>query len=107
MFLFTVSTYVRSIEAHGYALSLSFATMFSRDAITLALSDGVLVASTAICVPFAKAVSKGWIKYYWTGLILQHALQTFILFTAVSWTFNRSELILRHSYRLLLIRCMS
>lgn len=63
--------------------------MFSKDARTLALSDAVLVLSTGICVPFAKAVSKGWIKYYWTGVVLQHALQTFTLFAAIKWTFNR------------------
>ncbi|KAJ7504313.1 MBOAT, membrane-bound O-acyltransferase family-domain-containing protein [Mycena galericulata] len=89
MFLFTVSTYVRSIETSGYALNLGFATMFSRDAITLAISDAVLVSATALCVPFAKAVSKGWIRYYWTGLILQHVVQTTALVSAISWTFNR------------------
>ncbi|KAJ7782059.1 MBOAT, membrane-bound O-acyltransferase family-domain-containing protein [Mycena maculata] len=89
MFIFTVSTYVRSIETSGYALNLRFATMFSRDAITLAISDAVLVGATALCVPFAKAISKGWIRYYWTGLILQHAIQTFALVSAISWTFNR------------------
>jgi sterol O-acyltransferase len=89
MFLFAVRTYVRSLESNGYVLSLAFATLLSRDAIMLALSDGILVASTAICVPFSRAVSKGWIRYYWTGVILQHLLQTTILFTVVIWTFNR------------------
>jgi sterol O-acyltransferase len=63
--------------------------MFSRDARMLALSDAVLVLSTGICVPFAKAVSRGWIKYYWTGVVIQHTFQTFILFAAIKWTFNR------------------
>ena len=89
MFLFTVRTYISSMEQNGYPLNFAFATMFSRDAITLAISDTVLVLTTGICVPFAKAISKGWIKYYWTGLVLQHILQTFVLFTAVTWTFNR------------------
>jgi hypothetical protein len=89
MFLFTLRTYIRSLETNGYALSLAFATMFSKDAMTLVVSDAVLVASTAICVPFAKAISKGWMPYYWTGLILQHFLQSLILFGAVTWTFNR------------------
>jgi sterol O-acyltransferase len=40
-------------------------------------------------VPFAKAVSRGWIKYYSTGVILQHLLQASILFSAIKWTFNR------------------
>ncbi|KAF8269797.1 MBOAT, membrane-bound O-acyltransferase family-domain-containing protein [Lactarius quietus] len=89
LFIWTVRTYVRSIETHGAPLNFQFATMISKDARTLAISDVVLVLSTGICVPFAKAVSKGWIKYYWTGVLIQHALQTFILFAAVKWTFNR------------------
>ncbi|KAI0285808.1 MBOAT, membrane-bound O-acyltransferase family-domain-containing protein [Russula aff. rugulosa BPL654] len=89
LFIWTVRTYVRSIETEGAPLNLRFATMISRDARTLALSDAVLVLSTGICVPFAKAVSRGWIKYYWTGVILQHLLQASILFTAIKWTFNR------------------
>ncbi|KAJ7224178.1 MBOAT, membrane-bound O-acyltransferase family-domain-containing protein [Mycena pura] len=89
MFIFTVSTYIRSIETSGHALNLRFATMFSRDAITLAISDAVLVSSTALCVPFAKAISKGWIRYHWLGLMIQHALQTLVLVSAISWSFNR------------------
>jgi sterol O-acyltransferase len=89
LFIWTVRTYVRSIERHGVPLNFQFATMISKDARTVALSDAVLVLSTGICVPFAKAVSKGWIKYQWTGVVIQHVLQTFILFAAIRWTFNR------------------
>ncbi|KAI0272515.1 MBOAT, membrane-bound O-acyltransferase family-domain-containing protein [Gloeopeniophorella convolvens] len=89
LFIFTVRTYIRSMETEGAPLNLRFATMFSRDARTLALSDAVLVLSTGICVPFAKAVSRGWIRYYWTGVIMQHILQSFVLFAAIKWTFNR------------------
>ncbi|KAJ7116070.1 MBOAT, membrane-bound O-acyltransferase family-domain-containing protein [Mycena epipterygia] len=90
MFIFTLSTYIRSIETNGHALNLRFATMFSRDAVTLAISDAILVSATALCVPFAKAISKGWIRYYWTGLIIQHILQTLALVSAISWTFRRN-----------------
>lgn len=89
IFIFTVRTYVRSIETSGRPLNLHFATMFSQDAVTLALSDAVLVLSTGLCVPFAIILKKGWIQYYWTGLILQHVIQTVILFSAITWTFNR------------------
>ncbi|KAL6304532.1 MBOAT, membrane-bound O-acyltransferase family-domain-containing protein [Sparassis latifolia] len=89
MFIFTVRTYIRSIETNGYALNLGFATMFSRDAITLTLSDATLVGSTFLCVPFAKAIKNGWIKYHWTGVILQHLWQCCVLAFAVTWTFNR------------------
>lgn len=89
IFIFTIQTYVRSIEASGRPLNLHFATMFSQDAITLALSDAVLVLSTGLCVPFAIMLKKGRIQYYWTGLILQHVIQSVILFSAITWTFNR------------------
>lgn len=89
MFVFSIRTYIRSIEEHGYPLEGAFFSMFSRDAITLALSDGVLILSTGICVPVAKAIQTGWIRYYWTGVVLQHLWQTFVLFTVIEWTFNR------------------
>lgn len=34
-------------------------------------------------------IQKGWISYYWTGAIIQHALQTLFLALAVRWTFHR------------------
>ena len=89
LFLFAVSTYIRSVEQTGSPLNFRFASMMSRDAVTLALSDAVLVLSTGICVPFAKAVSKGWIKYYWAGMVIQHLWQCAVLAIAITWTFNR------------------
>jgi len=93
IFIWAIRTYVRSIETHGAPLNFQFATMFSKDARTLALTDAVLVLSTGLCVPFAKAVSRGWIKYHRTGVVIQHSLQTFILFAAIKWTFNRYVLL--------------
>lgn len=91
MFLFAVSTYVRSVETYGYPLSMEFGMrfMFADDTIMLFISDGILVLSTVICVPFAKAIQKGWISYYRTGVILQHLWQTAVLFAAIKWTFTR------------------
>ncbi|KAF8159466.1 MBOAT, membrane-bound O-acyltransferase family-domain-containing protein [Crassisporium funariophilum] len=90
IFIFAVQSYVRSIEASGMPLNFQFASMFSQDAITLALSDAVLVLSTGICVPFAICIRNGWIRYYWTGVVLQHLLQISILVGAITWTFNRN-----------------
>ncbi|KAG2011805.1 sterol O-acyltransferase, variant 2 [Coprinopsis cinerea AmutBmut pab1-1] len=90
IFIFTVQTYVRSIETSGKPLDLNFAAMFSQDAITLALSDLVLVLCTGICVPFAIALKNEWIQYYWTGVIIQHLIQSSVLAAAVTWTFNRN-----------------
>lgn len=63
--------------------------MFSQDALGLALSDAALVLSTGICVPYAIALKKGWIPYYWMGVVLQHLIQTCVLTATVVWTFNR------------------
>ncbi|KAK7687832.1 hypothetical protein QCA50_009051 [Cerrena zonata] len=89
MFIISVSTYLHGIEETGSPLPFAFATLFSRHAITLALSDAVLVLSTGLCVPFIKAVQKGWIRYYWYGVVLQHLWQATLLAIAVTWTFNR------------------
>lgn len=63
--------------------------MFSRNALTLAISDAVLVGSTVFSVFFVKAVQKGWIRYYYTGVIIHHTFQTLMLACAITWTFNR------------------
>ncbi|OCH96310.1 MBOAT-domain-containing protein [Obba rivulosa] len=89
MFLLALRTYIMRIETSGYALEMAFAKMFSRDALGLAMADAVLVLSTAICVPFAKAVSHGLINYNHAGVVLQHLWQTMVLFIAITWTFNR------------------
>lgn len=89
LFLFAVQAFVSSLEINGYALSFAFAAMFSRDAVVLALSDAVLVLASAICVPFARGVNKGWIKYYWVGVTLQHTFQTFVLLAVITWTYHR------------------
>ena len=90
LFLFAVGTYVRSAELNnGWPLNFEFASMISRDGLTLALSDALLVLNTALCVPYAKAIANGWIRYYWTGIILQHLWQCAVLAIAVTWTFNR------------------
>ncbi|RXW23900.1 hypothetical protein EST38_g1977 [Candolleomyces aberdarensis] len=89
IFIFAVQTYVKSFEASGMPLNLDFAAMISRDAITLAWSDALLVLSTGICVPFAIALKNNRIQYYWTGIIIQHLIQASIVASAVTWTFNR------------------
>ncbi|EKM50488.1 uncharacterized protein PHACADRAFT_178226 [Phanerochaete carnosa HHB-10118-sp] len=91
MFLVAVGTFVRSLETSGKVVSLDFAMkhMFSADTFTLLLSDAVLVFSTGLCVPFAKAISKGWPKYYDTGIAIQYVWQSFVLATSITWAFYR------------------
>lgn len=89
IFLFTARTYIEGIEANGAPLNLQFAALFSRHALPLALSDLILVLSTGVCVPFAKLLAKGYIKYHWTGVIIQHTWQAMVLGITVKWTFDR------------------
>lgn len=84
-----MQNYVASFERHGYPIELAFAAMFSKHALSLAISDGILVLSTGLSVPFAIALKKGWLNYYGMGLVIQHTMQTVILFSAITWTFNR------------------
>ena len=95
LFLFAVSTYIRSVEQTGSPLNFRFASMMSRDAVTLALSDAVLVLSTGFCVLLATALKKDIINYYYTGVMLQHTFQALVLGVAVFWTFNRYACFLR------------
>ncbi|KZT09838.1 MBOAT-domain-containing protein [Laetiporus sulphureus 93-53] len=89
MFVFTIDTYMHSIEERGYPLEGAFFNLFSRDAVTLALSDAALILSTGVCVPFVKAIQHGWIRYYWIGVVIQNLWQTTLLFRAIKWTFTR------------------
>lgn len=91
MFIMAIRTYVVSFDQIGSPLNFNFAMLFSKHAWALGVSDGVLVGSTFICVPFVKALQKGWIPYYWTGVVIQHIWQTGVLGIAVTWTFNRYD----------------
>lgn len=79
---------------HGYLRSgdvvgMRFAKLISEDAIVLGISDGILVGSTILSVPFMQLIQKGWIRYHYTGLVIQHVFQCIFLFTAIRWTFHR------------------
>ncbi|CUA78209.1 sterol O-acyltransferase [Rhizoctonia solani] len=89
MVLLLLRTYVNNFFQNGYPLSMVFATLFTRDAKTLAISDAVLVCSTFVCVPFVKAMQRGYIRYYYTGQTILHIYHTITLALAIQWTFNR------------------
>ncbi|KAL8281287.1 hypothetical protein RQP46_006321 [Phenoliferia psychrophenolica] len=89
VFIALVRTGVRQYTEVGVVWGSQFASLISEDAIMLAISDAVMVTSTYLCVPFVKMVNRGWIRYYWTGAVIQHTLQALFLFLAVRWTFHR------------------
>lgn len=84
-----LNTFYTSFDTTGQIISLTFATLFSKDAIVLAISDGVLVASTFVCVPFAYVLKKGWCRYWPTLIWLQHTWQALLLAAVIRWTHYR------------------
>ena len=83
--LFVLNTSYTSFASTGQVLSMTFATLFSKDAWMLALSDGVLIASLFLCVPFAKVCRQGWLRYWPTAVFLQHLWQSAMLFVVIKW----------------------
>lgn len=104
LFVGAVRTCFTTYDVTGSILGLEFGKLISEDALALALSDAVLVLSTAVCVPFVKVrtcfeqastdirqlLTSGWLRYHGLGIVIQHTLQTLFLGAAVSWTFHRN-----------------
>lgn len=88
----TFRTLQSSYEHHGSVLGTGFFRLFSEDAKVLALTDAALVGSSLLCVPFAKVLQRGWIRYHYTGLVIQHLGQTLWLAGWIRWTFFRCVL---------------
>lgn len=59
VFLLSIRTYWDHLERTGYPFSLTFATLLSKDAKALLLSDIVLVSATGAVIPVSQA-HKSW-----------------------------------------------
>ncbi|GAA6021432.1 hypothetical protein JCM10207_004731 [Rhodosporidiobolus poonsookiae] len=90
IFVGGVRTGYKHFVETGWVFGWTFASLISEDAWALALSDGVMVATTVLCVPFGKLLVSGWVRYYGPGVIIQHVAQTAFLAIAVRWTFHRN-----------------
>jgi sterol O-acyltransferase len=86
LFILMLNTSYTSWASTGQVISMTFATLFSRDAWVLLLSDATLCASTFICVPFALVLKRGWVSYWPTLIWAQHAWQAALLFSVIRWT---------------------
>lgn len=82
LFLVGLKTVIKSFQETGYPLSGNFYRLISGDGLVLAMSDAVLVGASYLCVPFVKAIERGWFRYHWTGVVLQHIGQTAYLAVA-------------------------
>ena len=87
--LLFLRTSYQSWEQNRTPLSWTFGRLITRDALVLALSDGIMMAAMFICVPFVKALQFRYISYYWSGAVIQHTFQTGYLFAAIWWGYHR------------------
>jgi sterol O-acyltransferase len=84
-----LNTFYASYRSTGHVLSMTFATLFSKDAKILALSDAVLVGSLFLCVPFAQIAQKGLLPYSKCLVYFQHLWQAAMLGAVIKWTHFR------------------
>jgi sterol O-acyltransferase len=89
-----VKTIVYHHEETGSPLSLQFASLISQDLFTLFISEGVLTFASLWAVLLVKAFKHNYIRYYWTGVMIQHFYQIAMLALAITWTFNRCVTVL-------------
>ncbi|WVN87832.1 uncharacterized protein L203_103027 [Cryptococcus depauperatus CBS 7841] len=87
--LFFLRTSVQSWEENRTPLSWTFGRLITGDALVLAISDFIMLLAMFYCVLFVKALKRGWFKYYWTGIIIQHIFQSSYLGLAVWWGYHR------------------
>lgn len=85
MGIMMLNTFYHSFADTGSIISLTFANLLYRDAGVLALSDGVLVSSLFLCVPYVKALKRGWFRYWPAGALFQHAWQGAMLACVIKW----------------------
>jgi hypothetical protein len=62
MFVYFLLTMLHNYRLEGSLIGWKLANVFSKDLLTLALSDLTMALSTFFCVFFMKVVTKGWIS---------------------------------------------
>lgn len=62
MFVYFLLTMLHNYRQEGSLIGWNLANVFSKDLVTLALSDLVMALSTFFCVFFMKFVTNGWIS---------------------------------------------
>jgi sterol O-acyltransferase len=89
MGFYIIQTGVKNFQSAGILVDLTFFRLFSQDAIGLILSDICMVVSMFFAVLLQKVIAHGWIRWRYTGMILQHMFQVIFLFVPIYWTFLR------------------
>ncbi|CAG8543841.1 11664_t:CDS:2 [Funneliformis mosseae] len=87
MGFYIIQAGVKNFQSAGILVDLSFFRLFSQDAIGLILSDMCMVGSMFFAVLLQKVIARGWIRWRYTGMIIQHIFQVMFLFVPTYWTF--------------------
>ncbi|CAI2172675.1 9335_t:CDS:2 [Funneliformis geosporum] len=89
MGFYIIQAGVKNFQSTGILVDLTFFRLFSQDAIGLILSDMCMVGSMFFSVLIQKVIARGWIRWRYTGMIIQHVFQVMFLFVPIYWTFFR------------------
>ena len=87
MGFYLIQTVIKNFQSAGIFVDLSFFRLFSQDAIGLIQSDLCMVGSMFFAVLLQKVIALGWIRWRYTGMIIQHIFQVIFLFVPIYWTF--------------------
>ncbi|KAI7893996.1 MBOAT, membrane-bound O-acyltransferase family-domain-containing protein [Mucor mucedo] len=90
MGFYVIQAVVRCYEQEGILLSLGFFRLFSKDGLTLLISDLTMVSMTLFSVLFSKLFVWGVLPYETFGVVIQHTCQALFLFVNIYWTFWRN-----------------
>ncbi|KAK5015373.1 Sterol O-acyltransferase 2 (Sterol-ester synthase 2) [Cryomyces antarcticus] len=89
--IMVITAVLRNLKETGYPLSFRQRTLFTENIYELALSDLLMVSSTAISLPLHKLYdgSKGVLRWGRAGIAIQSVFQMVWLFYWVNWPFLR------------------
>ncbi|WFD44577.1 sterol O-acyltransferase [Malassezia psittaci] len=86
MVLLVMNLFITSMHSTGELLSMTFASLMSRDAIMLALSDAVIVGATFFCVLMVKVMYKYKLRYAKRVVFLLYLYHALMLTSVISWS---------------------
>ncbi|CAJ0636605.1 10306_t:CDS:2 [Entrophospora sp. SA101] len=89
MSFYLMNTGIQNFQTIGQFVGLSFYKLFTKDFLVLMISDAFMVGSMFFVVILQKLISIGWIRWRYTGMIIQHVFQTIFLFVPIYWSFFR------------------
>lgn len=82
-----ITTMLRNIKDTGYPMRVRVWSLLTANTWQLGLSDGVMVASTAVTLPLQRVFrrSKGFLRWANGGMAVQSILQVAWLIVWVKW----------------------